>query len=175
MFAPSVSSFATTQAAKRFRQEEVRCEFFWKTSRLRPTWQVKRPIQSVRGALRMKMCVWIFVWTIVTQEIAIWSVTIVKIRSYSTKTAIVTVGCLPHCRRIARNFDSMARKRQVDRDFIPYCRRNGRNFDSMENQGKRWMHCTIARYESTWLIAASWSVVHKNVQNPVRRPRLGYL
>ena len=33
--------------------------------------------------------------TIVTQEFAIWSVTIVKIRSYSTKTAIVTYksGC----------------------------------------------------------------------------------
>ena len=28
MFIPSVSSFATTQAARRFRQEEVRCKFF---------------------------------------------------------------------------------------------------------------------------------------------------
>ena len=36
-------------------------------------------------------------------------------------------------------------------------------------QGQRGMHCTIARCESTWLIAASWSVVHKNSQNPVRR------
>ena len=42
-----------------------------------------------------KMCGWFFYWTIVTQEFAIWAVTIVKIRSYSTKTASVTdkSGC----------------------------------------------------------------------------------
>ena len=36
------------------------------------------------------VCVELFVRTIVTHEFAIWFVTIVKIRSYSTKTAIVT-------------------------------------------------------------------------------------
>ena len=30
MFAPSVTPFATTQAARRFRQEEVRGDFFLK-------------------------------------------------------------------------------------------------------------------------------------------------
>ena len=42
-------------------------------------------------------------------------------------------------------------------------------------QGQRGIHCTSARYESTWLIAASWSIVHKNGQNPVRRSCFGCL
>ena len=46
--------------------------------------------ENVRVNLRLKIYGCLFVWTIVTHEFAIWSVTIVKIRSYSTKTAIVT-------------------------------------------------------------------------------------
>ena len=74
-------------------------------------------------------CLHLFAWTIVTHEFAIWSVTIVKIGSYSTKIAIVTddsgywsvtIGlclwwcrCLLQCKGIVRNFGSMARKLQV--------------------------------------------------------------
>ena len=104
MFTPSVSSLATTQTASWLRQEVVRREFFWMIPRLRSRWQAKTSHYkyvnvhskcAVLVNLRMKICGWLFVRTIVTQEFAILSVTIVKIRSYSTKTAIVTdkSGC----------------------------------------------------------------------------------
>ena len=148
--------------------------------------------ENVRVNLRLKIYGCLFVWTIVTKEFAIWSVTIVKIRSYSTKTAIVTDKS--DCWSVTMDVYHTA---EETGETLTVWQENGRftgiSYHTAEEsgetltvwqiknsgevlhhrQGQRWMCCTIARYESTWLIAPSWSVVHRNSQIPVRRSCFG--